>query len=442
MVYPQRLLVGLCLVPVAASVAVVFVPALVPIVLGIDLALALAALADSFTLPGRRRFEVSRDCARIASLGQTHAVVLRLKNLSRWGRRLELSDDVPQVMDARPRDFEVRVPGRSWVELRYELRPRERGAWTLERVYGRVHSAFGLWQRQLTWPVRTVVSVYPNLKQIRRYALYARADRLRLLGVRRSRRLGEDNEFERLRDYTQDDEHRHIDWRATARRRKLTVRDFQATRSQRLVVVVDCGRRMLARHDGLSLLDHALDAALMLAYVALRGGDEVGLLTFGDRVLGYVPPAGGRRQMDRLVHEAHDRFAALVEPRYDLAFRYLAHRCRKRTLVVLMTQLLDEVNALQARRQLLNLAGRHLPLAVVLRDPELFSYVEGRGSKDEARDGEALYQAAAAASILSWRAKVLRELEREGALILDVAPRELTPALVNEFLVIKARHLL
>jgi uncharacterized protein (DUF58 family) len=188
---------------------------------------------------------------------------------------------------------------------------------------------------------------------------------------------------------------------------------------------------------GLSLLDHALNAALMLSYVALRQGDTVGLLAFSDEIHGYVPPRGGMAQMNRLLHAAFDRFPRLVESRYDQAFRYLAAHSRKRSLVVLITNVIDEVNANQVGRYLGNLAGRHLPLGVVLRDRRIFEAVEV-----EEPQGRQLWRAAAAAEILAWRHQVLTDLQSKGVLTLDVFPEEMTAPLINRYLEIKARHLL
>src|SRR5262249_50795949 len=149
---------------------------------------------------------------------------------------------------------------------------------------------------------------------------------------------------------------------------KLTVKDFQVNQSQRVIFLIDCGRMMTATVAGLSLLDHALNAALMLAYVALGKGDSVGLVCFADEIQRYVPPRAGRMQMNRLLHGTFDRFATLVESRYDQAFVYLNSRARKRSLVILITNVIDEVNANQITGYLTNLVGRHLPLAVLLRD--------------------------------------------------------------------------
>jgi uncharacterized protein (DUF58 family) len=275
------------------------------------------------------------------------------------------------------------------------------------------------------------------MKQLSEYAVLARTNRLSLMGVRRTRRIGQDNEFERLRDYTPDDNYKYIDWRSTARRRRLTVKDFQTNQSQRLVFLLDCGRMMTNQSAGLSLLDHAFNALLMLSFVALRQGDAVGLVCFSDQIHHFVPPRGGMNQMNRLLHTVFDRFPSLVESRYDEAFLYLDAHCRKRSLVILVTNVIDEVNAHQVLQYLGVLAGRHLPLGVLLRDHRLFDAAEATiGSEQQ------LYRAAAAAEILTWRHQVLTRLQHQGVMWLDVFPEQMTAPLVNRYLEIKARHLL
>ncbi len=135
-----------------------------------------------------------------------------------------------------------------------------------------------------------------------------------LIGVRRTRRLGKDNNFERLRDYTPDDNYKHIDWRSTARRQKLTVKQFQSDQSQRVFFLLDCGRMMTNQYNGLSLLDYALNSILMLSYVALKQGDSVGMLCFSDTIHDFVPLRGGGSQMNRILHAGFDRFPRWYNP--------------------------------------------------------------------------------------------------------------------------------
>ena len=316
--------------------------------------------------------------------------------------------------------------------------PGKRGTYTLGQVDALVSSRLGCWRRASSWPVQTVVRVYPDVRQIARYTMLARRDRLSVLGLRASRRLGTDNEFERLRDYAEGDDPRHLDWRATARRRKLTVRAFQHNQSQRIMFLVDCGRMTAGdTGGGLSPLDHALNAMLLLSHVALIRGDQVGLLAFSDRTRAFVPPAGGPRRIRRLVHAVHNVFPEYVESRYDRAFLELEERCRKRSLVVVLTNVFDDVNAQIITEYLGNLTGRHLPLGVFLRDHDLFALADNAPER-----GPELFSGAAAAELLNWRERVLAGLRRRGVLTLDVFPDDLTGQLVSRYLEIKARHLL
>lgn len=436
-IYPERRLVYYLLVPALLAAGVLFWSGFTWVVIALDVLVAIPALLDLMSLPGKSAFAAERQAGRIASLRQAHDITLTVANLSNREHVLWVRDGVPVELHPQPDEFEISLRPRSRATLHYELRASRRGAFTLPAVHLRVSSRWRLWQRFLTYTAETVIHVYPDMKQLSEYAVLARTNRLSLVGVRRTRKIGQDNEFERLRDYTRDDNPKHIAWRSTARRNKLTVKDFQANQSQRLIFLVDCGRMMTAEAAGLSLLDHALNAMLMLSYVALRQGDSVGLMCFSDDVHGYVPPRGGMRQMNQLLHASFDRFPKLVESRYDEAFLYLASRSRKRSLVILITNVIDEVNAAQIQQYLGSLVGRHLPIGVLLRDRQLFDAAD-----DPNPEGAALFEAAAAADILSWRHQVLVDMHSRGVLSLDVFPEELTAPLVNQYLDIKARRLL
>jgi len=436
-VYPRRRLVLAALVPAAISWLLMATDQALGLLVAVDAVLGLVAAGDLFTLPARGSFSAERQSGRVASLRKRHPVTLVLTNHASRAFEAEVRDGVPHPLCPEPDALDALLPPRSRIVLDYALRPRRRGAFALSAVHLCVRSRLGLWQRFFDCPAETAVHVYPDMQQLGQYAVLARANRLSLVGVRRARRVGQDHDFERLRDYTVDDNYKHIDWRATARRQKFTVKEFQASQSQRIVFLVDCGRMMTNEAAGLSLLDHALNSILMLGYVALRQGDSVGLVAFSDEIHGYVPCRGGMRQMNRLLHASFDRFPRLVESRYDLAFHYLASHVRRRSLVVLVTNVIDEVNANQIQQYLTNLAGRHLPLGVLLRDRRMFD-----AAGVESPQGPAFWQAAAAAEILAWRHQVLADLSSRGVLALDVFPEQMTAPLVNRYLEIKARHLL
>jgi uncharacterized protein (DUF58 family) len=430
------LAVGIRFLPPLAAVEATlspYVDLLAVILIGLDLLLILILAADLISLPSGSVFSAEREMQRVASLQTAHPVKLTVSNRSQRNVEVEVRDDFPDEAEVDHEEFRIALPPRSRRAVTYQLLAQRRGAFNLERVYLRFTSALRFWQKTCQLPVESLLHVYPDMRQMREYAMLARMDRLNLVGLRRTRRIGQDNEFERLRDYTLDDNYKHIDWRTTARRGKLTVKDFQSNQSQRVIFLIDCGRMMTNTSGGISLLDHSLNAALMLSYVALNKGDAAGLICFADEVQAFVPPRGGMNQMNRLLHASFDRFPRLVESRYDEAFVYLNARCRKRSLVVLITNVIDEVNAQQIDSYLSRLTGRHLPLAVLLRDHAIF---------DAAENPPGPLQDVAARDILNWRSGVLRDMESRGVLSLDVFPEQMTAPLVNRYLEVKARHLL
>lgn len=450
-VYPRVPAVGMALVPaivaVPLAIGIRFLPPLAALdamvapyvdllalaIIGMDLLILIVLAVDLVSLPGAAAFSATREMQRVASLRSPHPVKLTIANRSPRKIEVEVRDDFPDEAEVDQETFLISIPPHSRRSVTYHLLAQRRGAFALEKVYLRFTSVARLWQKSFHIPVESVLHVYPDMRQMREYAMLARTDRLNLVGVRRTRRIGQDNEFERLRDYTLDDNYKRIDWRTTARRGKLTVKDFQANQSQRVIFLIDCGRMMTNTASGISLLDHALNAALMLSYVALNKGDSAGLICFSDEVQAFVPPRGGMTQMNRLLHASFDRFPRLVESRYDEAFVYLNARCRKRSLVVLITNVIDEVNAQQIESYLTSLTGRHLPLAVLLRDHAIF---------DAAETPATPFQDVAARDIINWRSGVLRDMESRGVLSLDVFPEQMTAPLVNRYLEVKARHLL
>jgi len=437
-IYPSALQAGLFCIPVFMTLLVLAAPGMFPVVLGIDGALGLLFALDLFTLPRAGWVEVERETMRVASIQQNHRVELTVSNRGSRARTVVLRDDVPAGFEFEPKEFQLRLEPRSRATVHYDMKPHRRGSFDLECVYIRVRSWLSMWQQFTTQEAASQIHVYPDMKQLSEYAALARTNRLSLLGVRRTRRIGQDNEFERLRDYTRDDNYRHIDWRTTARRKKLTVKDFQTNQSQRIIFMMDCGRMMTSKAaNGMSLLDHSFNAMLMMSYVALRQGDSVGLICFSDSINRFVPARSSMSQMNQLLHATYDQFPQLVESRYDQAFMHLRTNCTKRALVVLFSNIIDEVNSLQVQQYLSTMVGRHLPLAVLMRDHRLFDAADV-----ENPTGDAFYEAAAAAGILTWRRQVLTDLEHKGVLMIDSFPEDMTAPLVNRYLEIKARHLL
>lgn len=441
---PNRQLVILSLLPLAVTMSLYVLPAATAVVLAIDLILVIAILIDSFTIPKSKQLIVTREMRSVATRGERHPIEISVTNRSKRTLTMQIQEDLDQSIEVDQDVIDATVDPKSRISFTIHITPSKRGEYTLQYVHLTVVSRFGLWKRFYKIGPRETLRVYPALKQISRYAMYARMNRMSLLGLRRTRRAGTDNEFERLRDYNPDDNFKAIDWRATSRRMKLTVKDFQSNQSQRIIFMIDCGRMMVNESDGFSLFDAAIDSALTLGYVALARHDQVGLMCFNNQVVRWVPPKSGRSHLNTMVHAVHDVEPELTESRFDEAFLHLHRHCRKRSLVVLITNLIDDRNASSVEGQVKHLVGKHLPMTVLFRDSELFGPADAVVSQKSLVnvDDVQLYRAAAASDILLWREKVLVDMKNSGVLTLDVFPEDLTAPLINEYLRIKAQTLL
>ena len=255
-------------------------------------------------------------------------------------------------------------------------------------------------------------------------------------GVARLRRIGEGTEFESLRGYESGDDTAKVDWKATAKRRQLIVRNHQPEREQSVLLALDVGRATAGEFGGLSRLDRLINAALMLAHVTLRQGDWFSLLVFSDRIEKYVPPIRRLGRIEQIVSALHPLAPRLVESDYGLACRFVAQHNRKRSLICLMTDVVDRGASEDVIAYLANFARRHLPLAVTLSNPELRATAETPLSEPDTDP----YVKAAALQTLRHRAEALAVMRRRGVDVLDVHPRHLTPELINRYLLIKSRQ--
>lgn len=436
-IYPTRRVIVPALVLTVMSILAAFNSFAMLLLIATDIAIVIFMIFDVLTLAGALQINVERKMQRAASIGKGHLVTLSLDNLAQRDVRFDLRDDILEDLNAVPPEHTVKLPARKRMEVSHLMFSTRRGAFELQFVYLRVYSYFGYWSRVIRKEVPGTIHVYPDMKQLAEYALLAKTNRLSLIGVRRTRKAGQDNNFERLRDYTMDDNYKHIEWRSTARRQKLTVKQFQTDQSQRLVFLLDCGRMMTNEYQGLSLVDYALNSILMLSYVALHQGDSVGMLPFSDKIHEFVPLRGGPSQMNHLLHAGFNRFPELVQSRFDQAFLHLSNHCRRRSMVVLISNVIDEVSAEQISNYLTNLTGKHLPVLVLLRDHRIFDSADNPDLADDV-----LYRSAAAAQILTWRHEVLQKLRGQGVLVVDAFPEDLTTPLVNQYLEVKAKHLL
>lgn len=395
---------------------------------GALLAVALVDVWRGWAMPALR---VERQAAGVWPVGVWNNATVTLHNGGTRPLQCALFDDYPAgwELDGMPHTATI-APG-AWVAITYRLRPHLRGDARFGQPWLRIASPLGLWQRSCrSGPVQDV-KVFPDFSRMLGQTLMATDRRAPAAGAVRKRRRGEGTDFRQLREYRQGDSLRAIDWKATARQRKPIAREYQEERDQQVVFLLDCGRRMLAEDAGGSHFDHALQAVLTLGFVAQKQGDAVGLMTFGGDAGRWLAPHKGRAGFDHLLAGLYDVHPAETAPDYAHAAGALMHRLSKRAFVVLITNLRDEDD--QAMRQACELLStRHMVLCASLReqalDQALALPVDGFPS--------ALRQAAAA-HYLQQRREAIRRLGLRAAALIDVAPAQLSGALLNRYLDIK-----
>ncbi len=430
---PSRALLLLASVPLVVSMLALFQPSLSRAALLLDFGLLGLALLDGLLALGRK-VNVQRTAPDVMSLSRRNRVTLRLRSESRLPLLVSVTDDLFEGAEAGDLPVKVALGSRGVTSIDYHVEPALRGAHVLGDHQLRLPSPLGLWALQRRIPAQKRVRVYPDLKQLQQFDALAKQDR-ELSFVRASRHKGGESEFARLRDHVPDDDSKRVDWKATARRQKLTVREYQLESNQNLMFLLDAGRVMTGIDSGISRFDHALNASLMLAHVAARGGDRVGALGFDDDLRVFMPPMAGRQASRAIIQATYDLFPRLVEPDYDLAFQSLAARVKNRTLVILFTHVIDFSAAETLVRRVRAVGKRHLPLIICFRDLEVEALADPKGSSD-------LYLKGAAAEHLRWQRSLMQDLKRGGALVLETTARELTGKLVSRYLQIKAQRLL
>ncbi|MGK7311887.1 MAG: DUF58 domain-containing protein [Candidatus Longimicrobiales bacterium M2_2A_002] len=401
-----------------------------------DAVLLATALLDAWIAP---RPVVDRELPAQLSLGATGIARLTVRLIARvaapWGDtiRVRITDDLPEAVDRLGDDAaELPAPGDEAAGWSYRFRPWERGVHVFGDIHVRVRGPLGLAWRQHRLGGRDPVLVLPGLAELRRHRLLGLKERLRRAGVRNVRLRGEGHAFESLREYVRGDDPRTIDWKATAHRGALIVREYEAERSQSVVIALDAGRMMSERIGDRERLDHAMSSALLLADVARLHGDRVGFFAFADEVLEQLPPR--RLAVDRLADAMARVPTRTVEPNYPLAFNTLRSSLNRRALVVMFTDVIDPTASHALIAQLSRSARRHLVLAVALRNPALET--SAARPVDDAADA---YRRAAAEEMLEARSVALGQMRRAGIQVADVTPADMVTAVINRYLELKYR---
>ena len=405
-----------------------------------DAAILALALAD-----GRRTRApgASRIPPRISTLAAVSKVEVALSNPTNRTLTVRVVDDLDPCLRRKSgpdgedpeNGARVRIPPKTNARWTYRIVPRTRGFLKLGDIHLRTRSPWGLAWRRSRVAASHVLQVQPGIRDLLKDRRAHALRQLKTPGRRRARLRGEGREFESLRDYVRGDDPRTIDWKGSARRTELVVRTYEAERSQSVVLAIDAGRHMRERLSPTrERIDFALGACMMLSSRAQRFGDKIGVMVFDRDIRHLSPPR--RADPPTLAKVLAGVETKLAEPNYPLAFATLGRTFRKRSLVILFCDVIDDTVS-QALVSSLSRVGRtHLPLAIAIRNPEL----EAAASRSAA--GADVYRRAAAEELLQARSNTLRTMQRSGIVVVDTLPGDAMVRTLDKYVEIKERGLL
>ena len=380
--------------------------------------------------------EVSRPAAVALSLGEVENVPITIGTRADRPLLVQMRQRWPRLVAQRStrRDGLCR-PG-ELLHFDLEVEAIRRGSEPLESAT----VAFTMWrfaERIVKSGPEGELSVLPNLKAVRRLHQQLNQFVLRGLGTRVAPRLGKGREFDRLRDYVNDDDYRDIAWKASARHNKLIVRAFRLDRSQEIMICIDSGHRMAARVGHLTRLDHAINATILLSYICNRMEDRIGVTSFASEVdKGIAPNRGTRhlRQITAYLTEAHPAYRYTD---YLALAATLRRKLHHRALILMLTVLPEPEEQHSLRQAVELLSAQHLPLIVVMKDPNLEAAAQFAPS-----DRKELSRSLVARNLWEGRMTLIRELRSRGALVVESTPAEVPIAAVNAYIDVKRRQLL
>jgi len=423
---------------VVLFVAAYFLPVLLPFAVVAAGLLAGITLLDAIRLFRLREgISASRHTLAKWSNGDENPVTIEVQNRYAFPVDVRVLDELPAQLQERGLDLRRRIPGGTVAALAYMVRPLTRGVYAYGAINVLTRTAWGLAERRYKQEQGRAIAVYPSYIHLRKYELMAEVDLHSRTGMRKVRRSSQRSEFEQIRDYIPGDDRRTVNWKATARRAKLMVNQYQDEKAQQIVSLIDTGRTMKMPFGGLTLLDRAINAALVLSDIAIKKDDKVGIITYSDRVHHILPPARERGWMHRVLELLCAQRTDFAETDIEALFLRVKRAVPQRSLLVLYTNF-ESLSAMRRQLPHLQLLARtHLVAVVIFRNTELDQLLSPPD-----KDTMDVYVKAITRKFIREKELIAKELESHGVLTILTPPEELSVSVMNKYLEIKARGML
>ena len=399
--------------------------------------LFLVVSADVYSLYRIRGIQAFRQCADRFSNGDENEVSIRVESSYPYPVSLDVIDEIPFIFQKRDVDFRTKLQANEGKTITYRLRPTRRGVYSFGYVRVFVTGRIGLVSRRYTCAEPLDIKVYPSYLMLHQYELLAMSDNLTELGIKRIRRVGHHTEFEQIKEYVKGDDYRTINWKASARRHELMVNVYQDERSQQIYSVIDKGRVMQQAFRGMTLLDYAINASLVLSYVAMRKEDKAGIVTFNEHFDSFVPASKAPGQMQTLLENLYSQQTTFGETDFSSLCVHFNKHVSKRSFLVLYTNFssMGSMNRQLAYLQQLN--RQHRLLVVFFEDADMKTYIAS-----PAKDTEGYYRHVIAEKFAFEKRLIVSTLKQNGIYSLLTTPENLSIDVINKYLEMKSRQLL
>ena len=400
--------------------------------------LLVALIGDSVVLYQKRKLiSAERRTAEKYSNGDANLVGIIVESKYPFPVSVKVIDEVPVQFQLREQSFDAMLLPFTPVNFNYELRPVKRGAYVFGLINIMVSTKLGLVQRRFQEGETIEVAVYPSYVQMRKYELLAISNQLKEFGVKKIRRIGNNMEFEQIKNYVSGDDYRKVNWKATARKSQLMVNQYQEERSQHVYSVVDKGRMMQQPFEGLSLLDYAINASLAISNIALKKGDKAGVVTFQQKVNSFLPSSSRNIQLNLILEHLYKQKTAYKEADFGRLYATLRRKVNQRSLVLLYTNF-ESLSSMQ--RQLASLqkiAKQHLLVCIIFENTEVDDLINS-----PAIDMEQVYTKGIAEQLVYEKKLIVKELKAHGIQTVLTKPKDLTVNTINKYLELKSRGLI